>query len=163
MDDDFEAQMVERLGALGRQPVSPALRSAHLATIAQCEMSHRRRLPKLGVLALGIVAVLLLSTGLAVAEVDAGPVSDMGEQIAGVLGVNITDGKVTHGTDRYYGADCLAIADGKGAINHGQYIKWVREHQPDELDAAKASKCGKPLNADGGDTDNQNEQESDGD
>jgi hypothetical protein len=112
--------------------------------------------------ALGVAVVLTLSTGLAVAQVDAGPVSAMGEHIAGVLGVRINDGTVTHGTDRYYGAECLPIADGTGAINHGQYIKWVREHRPDQLDSAKASKCGKPLTA-GTDTEDTNEPESNGD
>jgi hypothetical protein len=154
MDEYFEAQVIERLGALGERPVPPAVQSAHLASMARCGLSGPRRFPKVRIAVLGVAAVLLMSTGLAVAQVNAGPLSAAGERIAGVLGVDITDGKVTHGTDRYYGPDCLAIADGKGAINHGQYIKWVRQHQPDQLDAAKASNCGKPLDAD---------EESDGD
>jgi hypothetical protein len=88
-----------------------------------------------------------MSTGLAVAQTDTGPPKPKPQKIAGVLGADITDGKVIHGTARYYGGECLPIADGKGAANHGQYIKWVRANHPDQLEAAKASKCGKPLTA----------------
>ena len=132
MDEDFASRVIERLGALGRVKI----------------------------VAIGVAAALLMSTGLAVAQVDTGPPKPKPKKIAGVLGVDIRDGKVTHGTDRYYGGDCLPIADGKGAANHGQYLKWVRTHHPDQLDAAKASKCGKPLTAgqdDDNDADDQKE------
>jgi hypothetical protein len=82
-----------------------------------------------------------------VAQTDTGPPKPKPQKIAGVLGADITDGKVIHGTARHYGGECLPIADGKGAANHGQYIKWVRANHPYQLEAAKASNCGKPLSA----------------
>jgi hypothetical protein len=63
----------------------------------------------------------------------------------GVASVDIINNTVTHGTVRHYGPECVPIADGKGARNHGQYLKWIRQNRPDVLDAAKASNCGKPL------------------
>jgi hypothetical protein len=163
MDDVFESEVVGRLRALGQQSVPPAVRAAHVAAMAQSAAPDRRRLPKVRIAAVAVAVVLTLSTGLAVAHVNAGPLSAMGEHIAGVLGVDITDGKVTHGTDRYYGPECIPIAEGKGAVNRGQYLKWVRQNRPDQLDAAKASKCGMPLDA-GADSDShENEQENDGD
>src|SRR5215207_3398763 len=149
MNESREFPLVDRLRAFGDRPVDPALQSAHLASMAHVAPPTRRRIvPRLRVAAVAMLAVLVMSTGLAAANVDAGPLSDVGERLAGALGVDITNGTEKHGTDRYYGADCLPIADGKGAINHGQYLKWVRENRPDQLDAAKASKCGKPLSAD---------------
>ena len=139
----------ERLHAFGTHPVDPAVQSRHLTTMASSGSSPRPTLARrLQFAAALVVAFVALSTGLAVAQVDAGPVTAVGKQVAGVVGVDINDGKVTHGTDRYYGPECVQVADGKGAKNHGQYLKWVREHQPEMLEAAKASKCGKPLNAD---------------
>jgi hypothetical protein len=85
------------------------------------------------------------STGLAAAGVPGGPVTGLGEKLAGVVGVDITDGTVTHGTKRHYGPECVPIADGKGAMNHGQYLKWIRQNRREVLEAAKASNCGKPL------------------
>ena len=158
MDDYRDFPVVDSLRELGQRPIDPALQAAHLALIARVvQPSGRRRVPRLRVAALVVIGVLVTSTGLAAADIDAGPVRDLGEKIAGVVGVDITDGKVNHGTDRYYGPDCLPIADGKGAINRGQYLKWVRENRPDMLEAAKASNCGKPLSAgtsqEGGDND----------
>jgi hypothetical protein len=151
MDDDLEFEMIARLGALGRRPPAPGVQSAHLAAMAQWEPADRWRLHRVKIVAVGVAAALIMGTGLAVAQVDTGPLKPVHEKIAGVLGVDITDGKVTHGTARHYGGECLPIADGKGAANHGQYLKWVREHQPDQLEAAKASNCGKPLTAGQGD------------
>jgi hypothetical protein len=151
MNDDLESQLVERLRALGQQPVAPAVRSAHLLAMAQDDPAARRRHHRVKIVAIAVAAALLLSTGLAVAQVDTGPLKPVHEKIAGVLGADISDGKVTHGTARHYGGECLPIADGKGAANHGQYLKWVREHRPDQLEAAKASNCGKPLTAGQGD------------
>jgi hypothetical protein len=165
MNDDLESDVIERLGALGRRPPAPEVQSAHLAAIGQWEPAARRRYHRLKIMAVGVAAALMLSTGLALAQVDTGPLKPVHEKIAGVLGVDITDGKVTHGTARHYGGECIPIADGKGAANHGQYLKWVREHHPDQLEAAKASNCGKPLTAGNGgddedaddDADDQNE------
>ena len=148
MGDYRNFPVVDRLCELGQRPIDPALEADHLNLMAQvAQPSARRRVPRLRVAALVMIGVLVTSTGLAAADIDAGPVRALGERIAGVVGVDITDGKVNHGTDRYYGLDCLPIADGKGAINRGQYLKWVRENRPDMLDAAKASNCGKPLSA----------------
>jgi hypothetical protein len=148
MDDCRDFPVVERLREFGRRPIDPHLQASHFALMAQVSTrSGRRRVPRLAMAAVVVIGVLVTSAGLAAADIDAGPVSDLGEKIAGVVGVDITDGKVNHGTDRYYGPDCLPIADGKGAINRGQYLKWVRENRPDMLEAAKASNCGKPLTA----------------
>jgi hypothetical protein len=145
--------VIERLGVLGRRPPAPEVQAAHLAAIG--EPAARRRHHRLKIMAVGVAAALMLSTGLAVAQVDTGPLKPVHEKIAGVLGVDITDGKVTHGTARHYGGECIPIADGKGAANHGQYLKWVREHHPDQLEAAKTSNCGKPLTAGHGDDDDK--------
>src|SRR4029450_7167425 len=160
MNDDLESQLVERLRALGQQPVAPAVRSAHLLAMAQDDPAARRRHHRGKIVAIAVAAALLLSTGLAVAQVDTGPLKPVHEKIAGVLGADITDGQAAQGTARHYGGECLPIADGKGAANHGQYLKWVRANHPDQLDAAKASKCGKPLTAgqdDDNDADDQKE------
>jgi hypothetical protein len=148
MDNYRELSLVDRLHALGQRPIDSGLQSAHLTSMTRvAPSSGPRLLPRLRVAALVVVGLLATSTGLAAAGVDGGPVTDPGEEIAAALGVDITDGKVTHGTDRHYGADCLPIADGKGAINRGQYLKWVRENRPDLLEAAMASDCGMPLSA----------------
>jgi hypothetical protein len=148
MDDYRDFPVVDGLRELGQRPIDPALEAHHLTLMAQVgQLSGRRRVPRLRVAALVVIGVLFTSTGLAAADINAGPVSDLGQKIAGVVGVDITGGKVNHGTDRYYGPDCLPIAAGKGAINRGQYLKWVRENRPDMLNAAKASNCGKPVSA----------------
>jgi hypothetical protein len=150
MNDDFESDVIERLRELGRRPVALGVRSAHLDAIAQAQPAARR-VPRVKVVVIGVAAALMMGTGLAVAQSDTGPLKPVHDKIAGVLGADISDGKVTHGTARHYGAECIPIADGKGAANHGQYLKWVREHQPDQLEAAKASNCGMPLTAGKGD------------
>jgi hypothetical protein len=91
--------------------------------------------------------VAVLSTGLAATAAEAGAISSMDKKNSGVAGVEVTDGTVTHGTKRYYGTDCVQVADGKGAKNHGLYLKWIRQHKPEMLKAAKASNCGKPVSA----------------
>src|SRR5262245_857328 len=163
MHDDLESRVIERLRALGQEPVAPAVRSSHLEAMAQGAPADRRGIRRAKVLAIAVTAAVLTSTGLAAAQVDTRPLKPVHEKIAGVLGADVSDGKVTHGTARHYGAECLPITEGKGAANHGQYLKWVRQHQPDQLEAAKASKCGKPLtsdqagDADDDDADDQNE------
>ena len=152
MNDDQDLALAERLRAMGSRPVEPAVRSKHLAAMAQVRTSSRHpAAARLGVALALIIGLLGASTGLAVAGVDAGPVSDLGKKVAGVVGIDITDGTVTHGTPRHYGTECLQVAEGKGAKNHGQYLKWVREHKPEMLEAAKASNCGKPLTSGGQD------------
>jgi hypothetical protein len=141
------AELEGRLRALGRQPVDPALQAAHLRAIAQAE--QRRGVGRRVRWSLALAAAFVVaSTGLAAAGVSGGPVTGLGQKIAGVVGVDITDGTVTHGTKRHYGPECVAIADGKGARNHGQYVKWIRQNRPELLEAAKASNCGKPLTDD---------------
>jgi hypothetical protein len=126
--------------------VAPTVELEHLGAMGQSGPADRRQHHRVAFVAFGVAAGLVMSTGAAVAQPDTGP-KPKPEKIAGVLGVNIADGKVIHGTARHYGGECLPIADGKGAANHGQYIKWVRANHPDQLEAAKASNCGKPLTA----------------
>ena len=146
MNDD--SPIVDRLRELGREPIDPSLQSLHLTLMSNSASSGRKRLVRrLQVGAAAAFVVLAVPTALSAADIDAGPVSDLGAKVAGVLGADIADGKVTHGTERHYGSECLPIADGKGAANHGQYLKWIRENRPDMLEQAKASNCGKPLTA----------------
>jgi hypothetical protein len=145
MDD--HAELEGRLRALGRQPVDAAVQAAHLRAIATAEQRGAvvRRVRWTVALAATFVVG---STGLAAAGVSAGPVTAFGQQLAGVVGVDINNGTVTHGTTRHYGPECVPVGDGKGAMNHGQYLKWIRHNRPELLDAAKTSNCGKPLTDD---------------
>ncbi|HUP75302.1 MAG TPA: hypothetical protein VM282_19815 [Acidimicrobiales bacterium] len=146
MTHDHISSVVDRLNAFGRRPVAPAVLSAHLRAMAATTPLPRRRTGRrVGVAAGFIIAMIGLSTGLAAAKVDAGPISAAGRGMAGIVGVEINSGTVTHGTVRYYGEDCIPVASGQGAKNRGQYLKWVRENRPEMLDAAKASNCGKPI------------------
>ena len=146
MNHDQISPVVDRLTALGRHPLAPAVQSAHLRAIAATTPLPRRRTGRrVGAAAGLIIAMTGLSTGLAAAKVDAGPISAAGRGLAGIVGVEIKSGTVTHGTVRYYGEDCIPVASGQGTKNRGQYLKWIRENRPEMLDAAKASNCGKPI------------------
>jgi hypothetical protein len=146
MNNDDDLVLPDRLRALGRHPIEPAVQSRHLAALANFRQRSRGRIAfRLQMAAALVIGLLAVSSGLAVAEVDAGPISAVGKKLVGVVGVDIKDAKVTHGTERHYGAECLQVEAGKGARNRGQYLKWVREHHPDMLAAAKASNCGKPV------------------
>jgi hypothetical protein len=146
MNSGGDLILPERLRALGRHPIEPAVQSQHLTAMANFAQPSRRRVaPRLRIAAALVIGLLALSSGLAVADVDAGPITAVGKKVVGAVGVDVNDNKVTHGTERYYGSECLRIDGGKGARNRGQYLKWVRENHPDMLAAAKASNCGKPV------------------
>ena len=152
MDENEGQWLMDRLHALRPHRVDPAVESGHLAAMAQVGPSprrgRRRLLLTIALAALLVVSLLGSSAGLAVAGVNAGPITALGAKIAAVVGIEINNGTVTHGTTRNYGEGCLEVAPGQGAKNHGQYLKWVRENRPDMLEAAKASNCGKPVTSD---------------
>lgn len=150
--------LVERLEAFGRNPVSPAVQSAHLTAMsgAVAAPGNRKWFARLRVAGALMVGFLAGSTGLAAAGVQAGVATAPGEAIAKAAGVELEGDTVTHGTERYFGATdsgqtCQQLAGLEGtaaAKNRGQFLKLVRENNPDALEAAKDSKCGMPLTAD---------------
>lgn len=159
---DPRDELTERLAALGRRPVDPALQSEHLTALAGVRSGSAFRTSLAGRLkvAAGVMAGFLIgATGLttagamgplqpiaadvveAVAPVDV-PKGKADEANAKAKAAKDVDGKGSIGTARDW-ADCTPGADGKFAGNRGQYLK--QERATGDLAAAKASNCGKPL------------------
>lgn len=173
MSADLEPhdELTERLAALGRRPVDPALQSEHLTALAGVRSSSAFRASLAGRLkvAAGVMAGFLIgATGLASAGA-LGPVQgiaataiekatplnglpDSASDKAKAKAAKDADGKGSIGTERDWSDGCVP-ASGEGdtakfAGNRGQYLKQERANGAEALAAAKASTCGKPLGGD---------------
>ena len=117
--------ITERLRAVGRQPVDPAVQSAHLTRLAQTSRPRSLR-PKLRTAAVFLAGLLVGSSGLAAAGALPDPVQHAAHRVLDKVGVDVPD------PERYHGPEC-----GELQRNHGAYVK-------EDRDLAK-SDCGKPI------------------
>ena len=164
---DPRDELTERLAALGRQPVDPALQSQHLtamASVSAGRSAFRTSLAGRLKVAAGVLAGFLLgASGLTAAgamgplqpiaakvasdvanvEVPQGP-KDKAEKAAKVKAAKarLTDGSI--GTQRQWPAECVKGDDGTFAGNRGLYLKQERAKGATQLQAAKDSVCGLP-------------------
>ena len=150
---DPNASLTRRLGALGAQPVEPAVASQHLTALASVAVRPaggvRQKLQVAGALVAGL---LIGSTGLAVAGALPDPLQDASSTALAKVKVD-----VPAGTERYDGPECEGTPR-----NRGQYLKQQRAKGPGAFAAAKASNCGKPLASLNRDADDA-ERDDDGD
>lgn len=117
-----------RLGAIGTQPVDPALQSAHLTALAQ--MPARRSLrPKLRTAGVFLAGLLVGGSGLAAAGALPDPAQHAAHRVLDGVGIDVPD------PERYHGPECGAEVK----RNHGAYVH-------DDHDLAGAD-CGKPVGA----------------
>jgi len=142
--DDHDP-LIDRLQALGHQPVDPATASRHLSAMATVGSGHRRLWTRLKIGSAFGVGLLLGGTGLASAGALPGSAQDAAHKALSTVGVKVPKG--AQGTERFNDPAVCGIdpATQKPFRNHGQY---VRTHQDDP--AAAQSRCGKPLKADSG-------------
>lgn len=140
--DHIDEGLAERLRAFGHRPVDPAIRSAHLTSIAEISTPRRRWSSPLRVGAAAVVGFLVGTTGLAGAGA-LGPLQPAASDALEKVGINVPEGSDV-GTKRIRSAECTALAGGDDYKNHGQFLKAVRENDGD-LEAAKALDCGKPV------------------
>ena len=143
MEDFGDHQdVVERLRALGQQPVEPALASAHLTAMAGGRPGTRgwTRLKVGGAFLAGL---LLGGTGLASAGALPDPVQQAAHSALRQVGIDVPPGH-----DRYDGPECGKDANGQAFRNHGQYVKANKANNPE----AGKSRCGKPVKAGQGST-----------
>jgi len=142
--DDHDP-LIDRLQALGHQPVDPATSSRHLSAMASVGGSHRRLWTRLKIGGAFGVGLVVGGTGLASAGALPGPAQDVAQKALSTVGVKVP--KSTQGTERFNDPTVCGLdpATQKPFRNHGQY---VRTHPDDP--AAAQSRCGKPLKADAG-------------
>lgn len=139
---DLRPDLAERLRSMGDQPIDPAMQSAHLTAMASVRIRNRGLAEKLKVAAALVAGFALGSTGLAFAGALPTPAQDAASDALARVGVS-----VPAGTERYFGAECVAAEDGSHARNRGQYLKQERAKGADALAAAKASDCGMPVSS----------------
>ncbi|HVF32302.1 MAG TPA: hypothetical protein VM933_04610 [Acidimicrobiales bacterium] len=176
MSDSLDPRndLTERLAALGRQPVAPAVRSQHLTALASVPVARSFRTSLAGRLKVGagvLAGFLLGASGLTAAgamgplqpvaakvaaevakvEVPQGP-KDQAEKKAKKAKAEkaaksrLADGSI--GTARDWSDNCADNGTpGEYAGNRGQYLKQERAKGADQLAAAKASTCGLPIGA----------------
>ena len=175
MSDSLDSRddLTERLAALGRVPVAPAVQSEHLTAIASVAAGRSFRTSLAGRLKVGagvLAGFLLGASGLTAAgalgplqpvaakvasevanvEVPQGP-KDKAEKAekakkAKAAKARLADGSI--GTARDWSDNCADNGtDGQYAGNRGQYLKQERAKGAEALAAAKASTCGMPLGA----------------
>jgi hypothetical protein len=131
--------LIGRLRAFGRRPVSPDISAGHLAAMEASAGSAtagapRHRLRIVAAFAVGLVAG---TSGLATAGALPDGAQEVAHRTLGAVGVNVPHG------DRYQGPECGGVVK-----NHGQYVR----SQPKENRAEAArSRCGKPVQAGSGD------------
>lgn len=167
-------ELTDRLAALGRQPVDPALQSQHLTAMASVPVARSFRTSLAGRLKVGagVMAGFLLGASGLTAAGAMGPLQPVAAKVAAEVAnadfpqgpkdkaekakkaKKDVDGKGSIGTARDWlntGGDpagCVAGKDGKFAGNRGQYLKQQRAAGPEALAIAKASTCGMPLGGD---------------
>ena len=176
MSDSLDPRddLTERLAALGRQPVAPAVQSQHLTAMASVPSARSFRTSLAGRLKVGagvLAGFLLGASGLTAAgamgplqpiaadvaaevanvEVPQGP-KDRAEKAekakaAKAAKARLADGSI--GTARDWSDNCADNGTpGEYAGNRGQYLQQERAKGPDQFAAAKASTCGLPIGAD---------------
>ena len=171
--DPRDEQLTERLAALGRQPVSPAVQSQHLTAMSSVAPVRSFRTSLAGRLKVGagvLAGFMLGASGLTAAGA-MGPLQPIAAQVAHDVAkvdvpkgpkakaekaakekaakARLKDGSI--GTQRDWSNDGKGCADTgtaeQYAGNRGQYLKQERAKGADQLAAAKASTCGMPVGA----------------
>ena len=170
MSDSLDPRddLTERLAALGRQPVDPALQSEHLTAMSSVASGRSFRTSLVGRLKVGagvFAGFLLGASGLATVG-GLGPLQPIvAERAAEVANVDLPQGPKDKaakaakakaekarledgsiGTQRQW-ANCEPGEDGKFAGNRGQYLKQERAKGAEAFQAAKDSLCGLPEGA----------------
>ena len=132
--------LISRLRAFGRRPVSPEVAGAHLAAMDEAvDATGARGAHRMKIVAAFVVGLVAGTSGLATAGALPDGAQEVAHRTFGAVGI-----KVPHG-DRYWGQECA----GEAKKNHGQYVR----SQPKEKRAeAAASRCGKPVQAGGDDS-----------
>ena len=130
MDDHDD--LIERLQALGRQPVDPARQHAHLAAMTPAGRSPLRA--KLRVAGAFLAGLLVGGSGLAVAGALPDSAQNVAHNVFEQVGVQVPQ------PDRYHDAEECGP---EVKANHGQYVR-------DDKSLAR-SDCGKPTHAGGKD------------
>ena len=176
--DPRDELLTERLAALGRQPVDPALQSQHLTAMSSVVSGRSFRTSLAGRLKVGagvLAGFLLGASGLTAAgamgplqpvaakvasevanvEVPQGP-KDKAEKAAKAKAekaakARLADGSI--GTPRDWSDNCADTGTaGKYAGNRGLYLKQIRETgDAAALQTAKDSTCGLPIGGDDAD------------
>ena len=128
--------LISRLRAFGRRPVSPEVAGEHLAAMDGAAGSTGARVAghRMKVVAAFVVGLVAGTSGLATAGALPDGAQEVAHRTFGAVGI-----KVPHG-DRYWGQECA----GEVKKNHGQY---VRSQPKDKRAEAAASRCGKPVQA----------------
>ena len=171
MHDDLDPsdELASRLRDLGRFPVDSATQSRHLTAMAEAAAappllaSLGSRLRVAGAL---LVGFMLGTTGLASAGA-LGPLQPIAASaIEAATPFDVPEGDA--GTERFRGGDGETCDDSVEYRNRGGYLKAIRDKygkDSAELEAAKATDCGKPLVSRNGDDESDEldsqEQESD--
>jgi len=172
MSDNEKDWLVDRLRALGTQPVDPATQSQHLTEMATAAVDRAQRSTFLGRVGRRVqlgaavaVGVLLGTTGLATAGA-LGPLQPIAARgVEAVTPLNVpggeSRGKSAEAKLKAKGFEAEAsgverVTEGCEAgistRNRGQYLKGIREkygNDSAELTAAKASRCGMPVSSEG--------------
>ena len=113
MDDD---QIIDRLRALGREPVDSAVASQHLTAIGAVAVRPQRRFGRAAVAAAAVVGFVFGSLGLGWAGALPGPVQDVADDVLSTVGV------------------------GGPWKNRGQCVSEAAKANPDDEVARKAAK-----------------------
>jgi hypothetical protein len=132
--------LISRLRAFGRRPVSPEVAGTHLAAMDEAVHATGARVSahRMKIVAAFVVGLVAGTSGLATAGALPDGAQEVAHRTFGAVGI-----KVPHG-DRYWGQECT----GEAKKNHGQY---VRSQPKDKRAEAAASRCGKPVKAGIGD------------
>ena len=172
MSDSLDPRddLTERLAALGRQPVAPAVQSAHLTALSSVPSTRSFRSSLVGRLKVGagvFAGFLLGASGLATVG-GLGPLQPIvAERAAEVANVELPQGPKAKaekaakakaakarladgsiGTQRQWPEPtCKKGDDGQFAGNRGQYLKQERAKGAVAFQAAKDSVCGLPEGA----------------
>jgi hypothetical protein len=125
--------LISRLRAFGRRPVSPEVAGTHLAAMDEAT-GVRAGAHRMKIVAAFVVGLMAGTSGLATAGALPDGAQEVAHRTFGAVGI-----KVPHG-DRYWGQECA----GEAKKNHGQY---VRSQPKDKRAEAAASRCGKPVQA----------------
>src|SRR5687767_5068374 len=128
--------LISRLRAFGRRPVSSEVAGPHLAAMEEAVDAPGARVGahRLKIVAAFVVGLMAGTSGLATAGALPNGAQEVAHRTFGAVGI-----KVPHG-DRYWGPECA----GEAKKNHGQY---VRSQPKDKRAEAAASRCGKPVQA----------------
>jgi hypothetical protein len=126
----------DRLRLLGRVPVDPASRRAHLEAMTAATtgvVDRRWRFGWRAVVAAGVVGFLAGGTGLAAAGTLPVQAQDVADTVLATVGIGVA--RSTEG-----------CPDGRIYRNHGEYVAEV-EAAGGDVEAAAHSSCGKPTHA----------------